>query len=235
MFVRFRERKSDGREPIINNPGSIGYVELACAGRCADRRGQRVGPGFRVGKGCPMKPRCRWRIKGLVPYRLLVALIENRRIDGKVRQEHIADLGSIAGHLLPGFYPDGPPADDRWHYASLLERHEYWLKVDELMLRLANRVSAEAVELIVARIEDRIPRPTGGDDQRMFDLIQWKQAARGAQHFYRCANREIERHERTLVKTQRELVEARKSADALSTEMVKAQIEVLNLLSLHKQ
>jgi hypothetical protein len=56
-----------------------------------------------------MRPRCRWRIGvehgvELQPYRLLVSLIENRRVDGKVRQEHVASLGAIDGHLLPSFY-----------------------------------------------------------------------------------------------------------------------------------
>ena len=230
MFVRFRERRSDGREPIITNPGAIEYVELACAGRCAERRGQRVGPGFRAGKGCPMKPRCRWRINDLVPYRLLVSVIENRRIDGKVCQEHIADLGSIEGHLLPGFYPDGPPADDRWHYASLLTRREYWQKFDELMPRLANRVSAEAAAMINAAIEARIPRPTA-NDQRTLDLIEMKSAARSFEHFYRWAKDDIERHEQYRARIDQELAEARKRADELGTEMVKAQIEVLEMLS----
>ena len=103
MFVRFRERKNDTREPK-RTP-----AEIACAQRCANRRGQRLGPGFRAGKGCPMRPRCRWRIGLdqdviLVPYRLLVSLIANKRVEGKVRQEHVADLGAIDGHLLPMFF-----------------------------------------------------------------------------------------------------------------------------------
>ena len=56
-----------------------------------------------------MKPRCRWRIGvdhglALVPYRLHVQLAENRRVDGKVRQEHVADLGAIDGAMLADFW-----------------------------------------------------------------------------------------------------------------------------------
>jgi hypothetical protein len=35
---------------------------------------------------------------------LLVSLSEIRRVDGKVRQDHIADLGAIDGIMLPSFY-----------------------------------------------------------------------------------------------------------------------------------
>jgi hypothetical protein len=64
-------------------------------------------PGFRFLTGCPLRPRCRWRIGGgRVPYRLLVAVIENRRVNGKVRQEHVADLGAIEGHWLPSFFAE---------------------------------------------------------------------------------------------------------------------------------
>ena len=34
-------------------------------------------------------------LDALKPYCLEVSLVENRRIDGKVRQEHVANLGSI--------------------------------------------------------------------------------------------------------------------------------------------
>jgi hypothetical protein len=131
-----------------------------------------------------MKPRCRWLIDGkLTPYRLLVALIENRRIGGKVRQEHVADLGSIDGYLLPGFYPAGAPAVDKWRHASVIARDEFWKYVRVVLARLANRVSAEAADSIVAAIAQRIPIPTA-DDIWAADLIELKSAARSFQYFH---------------------------------------------------
>ena len=52
-------------------------------------------------------PRCRWRIgddEQLAPYRLKVLLVENRRVNGKVKQETIAQLGSIDATWLPEFW-----------------------------------------------------------------------------------------------------------------------------------
>jgi hypothetical protein len=81
MFVRFQERNNDGRRPKMVS---------ACLTWVAGKR------------------RSRWRIgvdqgAELQPYRLLVSVIENRRVEGKVRQEHIADLGatiSFTGFML---------------------------------------------------------------------------------------------------------------------------------------
>jgi hypothetical protein len=66
-----------------------------------------------MGKGCPEKPRCRWRSGlpdlELVPRRLLVSLIATWRVNGRVQQEHVADLGSIDAHMLPSFFAGVEP------------------------------------------------------------------------------------------------------------------------------
>jgi hypothetical protein len=221
MFVRFRERKSDGRGP------SNVDAKLACVGRCADRHGQRVG-GLRMGKGCPMKPRCRWLIAGkLVPHRLLVALIENRRVDGKVKQEQIADLGSIDGYLLSGFYPDGAPADEQWHRASVQARLRFWRVVlDDVLPRLANRVSEEVREGIVASILQRIPIPTG-DDCRASNLYEWKHIASGWQDMNNQTIGSIKTHLKMRDKIDHEIAGLQHDADRESANIAKAQAAVL--------
>jgi hypothetical protein len=223
MFVRFRERKSDGRGP------SNVDAKLACVGRCADRQGQRLG-GLRMGKGCPVKPRCRWLIGGkLVPHRLLVALIENRRVDGKVRQEQIADLGSIDGYLLSGFYPDGAPADEQWHRASVQARRQFWLGALERLDRLANRVSAEAREGIIEAIMGRIPILTE-DDRRAADLFEWKHLASSLHRMSHETKKMIESSERARATIDQNLAGLRQEDDRQTANMVRAQTEVLKRL-----
>lgn len=120
-----------------------------------------------------MRPRCRWRIglgsglePGLVPYRLLVSLIENRRVDGKVRQEHVADLGAVDGHLLASFYDGIDPAvaatvqGSGWTRASVLARFFFWQSVDQTLARLDNRIDATGQGQIRAAINARIPMLT---------------------------------------------------------------------------
>jgi hypothetical protein len=223
MFVRFRERKSDGRAPSGTDD-----AKLACVGGCADRRGQRLGGGMRAGKGCPMKPRCRWLIAGkLVPYRLLVALIENRRVNGKVKQEQIADLGSIDGYMLPGFYPDGPPVDEQWHRASVEARRQFWrVLLDDVLPRLANRISAEDRDKIVTSIWKRIPMPTG-DDGRASDLYDWKHIASSWQELNRQTNESIKTYVQMRDKINREIAGLRRDADRETANLAKAQAAVL--------
>jgi ribosomal protein L7/L12 len=77
--------------------------------------------------------------------RLQVSLIETRRIDGRVRHEHIASLGSVPA----------PP--------SLQDRMTFWQRLHEQLSRLANRVTDAAK--VLGAIHARIPMVTPDEIQ----------------------------------------------------------------------
>ena len=85
-------------------------------------------------------------------YRLQVSLVETRRIEGKVKHEHVASLGSI---------PDPP---------STAERLAFWQKLHERLARLSNRVDAAKV---LGEVHERIPMVTPGE-QRALQLYNAK-------------------------------------------------------------
>jgi hypothetical protein len=156
MFVRYRKLTADGIKPHGV------HAKINCKGRCYRRRYLQ----------CPLKPRCRWRIGlevvddaialALVPYRVQVSLIENRREDGRVRQEHIADLGSVDGCLLPEFWKDIDPAiagkikAEDWDLCSTKARIAFWDGAKPRLERLSNRLDPKAIRMIV---HQRIPWP----------------------------------------------------------------------------
>lgn len=174
MFVRFRQRPNAGTQPT-----AVQAIKQ-CTGRCKERKGQRCGPGFRIGTGCPERPRCQWRIGtiGLLPYRLLASLIENRRAAGKVRQEHIADLGAIDGHMLLPFFEGIEPELanaarinlEQWFRASITARLAFWQQLGERLARLSNRLSADETAAIRQTINERIPQPT---EAELAQLRSW--------------------------------------------------------------
>jgi hypothetical protein len=157
MFVRFRERKSGGVRPEMVD------AMVLCEGDCMDRTD---GHRYR----CLMKPRCRWHV-GLrqnverEPYRLLVSLIENRRVNGRMQQEYVADLGAIDGHMLPGFYAGIDPTivgqitADGWSSASLEMRLDFWQNLNRILSRLSNRIDAATQQKIMDAINARISLP----------------------------------------------------------------------------
>jgi len=160
MFVRFREKICDGFAP----EGVT--AKIPCAGRC--HRGAR---------GCPIRPRCRWRIGAdeglyLVPRRLYVGLAENTRVDGKVRQEHVAHLGAIDGWLLPAFWADLDPAmvarvrRPDWELRSLRARLAFWQEAGPRLKRLENRLGPELKRLRMA-IHARVPWPMEPERKRL--------------------------------------------------------------------
>jgi hypothetical protein len=84
-------------------------------------------------------------------HRLQISLIETRRIDGKVRHEHIATLGSI--EISP----------------SVEARLAFWQRLHERLAKLANRVDAAMQGKILGDVHARIPMVTL-DEQRAKQL-----------------------------------------------------------------
>ena len=153
MFVRFRKLPCDGFRPF-----GVADTRIAC---------RRPWRGTACRGHCHAKPRCRWRIgrdEQLVPYRLKVMLVENRRVNGKVKQEIIAVLGSIEATLLPEFWDgiDKDAADklkgEKWELQSLRGRVAFWKGANRRLKRLVNRLGPDTKRIRMAA-HKRVPFP----------------------------------------------------------------------------
>jgi hypothetical protein len=71
--------------------------------------------------------------------RLRVSLVETRRIEGKVRQVHMASLGSV---------PMPPEVDDRL---------AFWQRLHGRLADLANRLDGEKQAKVLGEVHARIP------------------------------------------------------------------------------
>ena len=75
-------------------------------------------------------------------HRLRASLIETRRVEGKVRHEHIASLGTIDADL------------------SIASRVAFWQQLHHRLDRLANRLDTVAYAKVLGEIHARIPMAT---------------------------------------------------------------------------
>ena len=110
--------------------------------------------------------------------RLQVSIVETRRVDGQVRQEHIAGLGAARLPLSPE------------------TRLQFWEKLYPRLARLANRLDDVAQAKILGVVHQRIPMVTG-DERRGLQLA----AARDEAKFWevmRESNEEMSRGQRAL-------------------------------------
>jgi hypothetical protein len=238
MFVRFRERKSDGRKP------EIVQAQIACAGRCHKGPRRRPSPGFRTITGCHEQPRCRWSISlgsdlevGLVPYRLLVSLIENRRVDDKVQQEHVADLGAIDGHMLAAFYAGIEPAlaaavqGEHWTRESVRARYAFWEGVNATLSRLSNRIDSALESKIRAAINERVPMLTTDELAVLPEweteeqLQRWQQLKDGWAHLVTREKRDIAHYEKMINSSREQIARLQPAVDEVS-ELAKHVEEV---------
>jgi hypothetical protein len=162
VFVRFRKQPNDGFRP---KAAAYKQAFIACkyGGRC--------------GISCPLKPRCRWFIgeeDRLQPYRLKVVLVENRRVDGKVKQETVAVLGSIDAGWLADFWEGIDPklkCEDCELY-SLRARTAFWEGANQRLKQLANRLGPEVKRIRIAA-HKRVPYPKEPERKRL-ELLEAK-------------------------------------------------------------
>ena len=90
----------------------------------------------------------RFRTSG---HKLQASLVETRRVDGRVRHEHVAGLGSI----------ETPP--------SVQARLAFWQRLHERLANLSNRVDPATQGKILGAVHARIPMVTP-DEQRAVQL-----------------------------------------------------------------
>ena len=97
--------------------------------------------------------------------RLQPSLMQTRRVDGKVRSEHIASLGSVDADV------------------SVRARIAFWAKLPERLARLANRVGPDEHGKIYGALHARIPMVTAEeqsavqeenfkDDERFWEAMR---------------------------------------------------------------
>jgi hypothetical protein len=223
MFVRYRKLVSDGREPL----GVM--AQRNCRGMCRGRYLSRTG-------GCPKKPRCRWRIgllqlaDPLVPYRLHVSLAENRREAGRVRQEHVADLGAVDGYLLPEFWNGLDLAlvakikADNWDLRSIEARMAFWNGAKPRLDWLSNRLDPTAVRMTIHR---RIPWPK----QAERELAEAREDFRSWKSLYDFHAREIDRNEQQIKRLTEENAELREKASEPARAAAQAAERLAKLTS----
>ena len=77
------------------------------------------------------------------------SLVETRRIDGKVRYEHVASFGSV---------PASP---------SVADRIALWRRVYETLAELADRIDAETQGKIISAVHSRIPIVTPNEQRAL--------------------------------------------------------------------
>ena len=173
----------------------------------------------------------------LPPYRLYVSLAVNARQDGKVRQEHVALLGSIDGHLLPGFFASvDPDISDKmklpeWRLASLRARAEFWRQCLEVMERLANRLSSDEAKQLRQVIHSRIPYVVKSERAEL-ELLEAKQELQKAENAFKSSQSMFALNDRIIkqaneqkadlgrasVYEARQVLKARERVDKLSKE-----------------
>jgi hypothetical protein len=129
--------------------------------------------------------------------RLLLSLIETRRVAGKVRQEHVADLGAI----------DLPASTDA--------RAKFWPKLHDRLSRLGNRIGPDRLGPILDAINARIPM-VPIEDMPAVNRARAERSLRWCRGYLEHCEEQVELHQNLKATVERKI-------ETLSNEAVRAR------------
>jgi hypothetical protein len=156
MFVRFRKVPNDGFEPPAARDATFTW----------ERRHPRSRRRWVIGREEEEK---------LVPFSIKVMLVENHRVDGKVKQDIVAALGGIDATWLESFWermPDPALRCEKWEQGSLQRRTIFWEGVLGRMSQIGdNRLSKDERVAIRRAIHKVVPWVMEPERKRL-ELLQ---------------------------------------------------------------
>src|SRR5260221_3006749 len=99
--------------------------------------------------------------------RLSARLVHNQRVDGRVRQRHVGELGAIS-----------PPALDSANtMEGIIARRAFWRRANAALARFADRIDASLEATIRAALQAQVPMVTP-NEQRRLSLLGAEREAR---------------------------------------------------------
>jgi hypothetical protein len=139
--------------------------------------------------------------------KLQMSLIETRRVEGKVRHEHIASLGSIAAE------------------PSVADRIGYWSRLHERLAKLSNRLGPDHQAKVMGEVHARVPMVTP-DEQRALQLENAKTDVNGWSYLHAVADTRAERDEKLVAVFSDNMARQKEAAAIAETEKKAAQARV---------
>ena len=137
--------------------------------------------------------------------RLQVSLIAGRREGAKVRQEHVASLGSVPrGELTPA------------------DRIAFWTRLHQRLDALSNRVDATQRYAILTTIHARIPMPAQ-DDQQAIQLEHAQEDVRFWTSLENITTEQAEQHKGLLATVQHTIASCEEAAAAHKAKVAAAR------------
>ena len=145
------------------------------------------------------------------PRRLQVSLSATSRINGTVRHEHIASLGSVPLAM------------------TIADRMAFWAKLHQRLQRLANRLDATQQASVMGAIYARIAMPTPDEQQAELierarqDAEQWQQIAEMGSEQAEGLKGLAERTQQQAAAVARQAADSRAHADAAKARLAKVE------------
>lgn len=250
MFVRFRRLPNGGFLPtgaphsafaeVPDESGQATWEGVQTWGNAAKilcrRDGGHEGCHRFHGGHCRLRPRCRYVIDVGGPhlelYRLKVELLANSRVNGKIKQEVVASLGSIDAVWLESFWTSAPEPEwrpVRWELWSLTHRTDFWQLVLDRMSKIGdNRLNKDERVSIRRAIHKVVPWVMELERKRL-EVLEALREYQQCRFMHQSAERRVADDQETIERATKSLKENQDKSAELARAALQVGLEIAKL------
>jgi hypothetical protein len=170
--------------------------------------------------------------QSLEPYRIKVMLVENTRINGKVKQKIVAMLGSINATYLESFWepiPDPAMRNANWERYSLLERTEFWRDVLDRMSKIGNNRLSKDDRVAIRRAIHKVIPWVMEPERKRLELLEARHDFEELKHFQSWTENHIAHDEKEAKKIAERLPELKADSAKWAEKLFHAGLRIAKL------
>jgi hypothetical protein len=167
----------------------------------------------------------------LDPYRIKVDIVANSRVNGKVKQEIIATLGTIDATWLESFWVGTPPElrIEKWELRSLQNRTAFWDGVLHRMSQIGdNRLSKDERKATRQSIHKVVPWVMEPERKRLA-LLEAQANYDELKHMHEWSEQSIARLNHTIKTATEQLKEDQARSAEFANGLLHAGVEIAKL------
>lgn len=142
--------------------------------------------------------------------RLQLSILETRRVDGRIRNEHVATLGAIQ------------------RAPSVADRIEFWDRLHQRLAKLSNRIDADTQSKILAAVHTRVPM-VSVEEQRALQLENAKADAHLWASLHAMEFGTVEERKQVIAGVERDVADGKARADNAATRATEAKDRIARI------
>ncbi len=162
-------------------------------------------------------------------YRLKVEVLANSRVNGKIKQEVVASLGSIDALWLESFWMAAPAPEWRpvnWELWSLTNRTAFWQAVLGRMARVGDNRLSKDDRVAIRRAMHKVVPWVMEPERKRLAVLEAQRTYAEVKHMHEWAEKHVADDKRRIAQHTKSLRENEAESAKFASLMLEAGLEI---------